>query len=110
VLDLLGDEKTVGKSLGTDLLKQKCTLPLIFLLNRVSSAERRELLEVLKAAGNHHREALRPWFARYDAVAYARRKAAEFAAQAAECLQEVPPSPARESLARLTQFVVQRQQ
>ena len=29
VLDLLGEEATVGKSLGTDLLKQKATLPLI---------------------------------------------------------------------------------
>ena len=33
VLDLLGDEATVGKSLGTDLLKQKATLPLIRLLD-----------------------------------------------------------------------------
>ena len=37
LLDLLGDENTVGKSLGTDLLKQKATLPLIRLLDQVST-------------------------------------------------------------------------
>ena len=35
-LDLLGDEETVGKSLGTDIMKQKSTLPLIRLLEEAS--------------------------------------------------------------------------
>ena len=37
VLDLSGDEATVGKSLGTDLLKQKATLPLIRLIGHCQS-------------------------------------------------------------------------
>ena len=43
VLDLVGEEAAVGKSLGTDLLKQKATLPLIRLLGTVSPSERAEL-------------------------------------------------------------------
>ena len=43
VLDMVGEEAAVGKSLGTDLLKQKATLPLIWLLGTVSPAERVEL-------------------------------------------------------------------
>ena len=35
LLDVLGDEAKVGKSLGTDLLKQKSTLPVIRLLEQV---------------------------------------------------------------------------
>ncbi|MCC6126424.1 MAG: polyprenyl synthetase family protein [Pirellulales bacterium] len=110
VLDLLGDEKTVGKSLGTDLAKQKFTLPLIRLLDQVSTRERPELLALLTASDNHRREALRPWFARFDAIEYARHNAEKFARRAAEELQRLPPSPARDSLAELTRFVVQRKQ
>ena len=39
LLDVLGEEATVGKSLGTDLSKQKSTLPLIRLLQQTSPAE-----------------------------------------------------------------------
>ena len=35
VLDLVGNEETTGKTLGTDLARRKLTLPLIFLLDRV---------------------------------------------------------------------------
>src|SRR5262249_25288331 len=36
LLDLVGEERTTGKSLGTDLDQQKLTLPLIYLLGRAS--------------------------------------------------------------------------
>lgn len=110
VLDLLGDEQTVGKSLGTDLVKQKFTLPLIRLLDIVSERERPDLLSLLTSSDNHRREALRPWFARHDAIDYARSHAEKHARLAAEELQRLPPSPARDSLAELTRFVVQRKQ
>jgi octaprenyl-diphosphate synthase len=110
VLDLLGDEQTVGKSLGTDLVKQKFTLPLIRLLSQVSAAEKPSLLELLTSSNNHRRETLRHWFARFDAVEYARQQAESYARQAAAELEILPPSPARDSLADLTRFVVQRKQ
>ena len=40
VLDLIGLEKSVGKTLGTDLLQLKLTLPIIRLLQAVSESER----------------------------------------------------------------------
>ncbi len=110
VLDLLGDEQTVGKSLGTDLKKQKNTLPLIRLLNQVPTRERPELLDLLTSSDNHRRDALRPWFARYDAIGYTREQAEKFARLAAEELRSLPASPARDSLVELTRFVVQRKQ
>jgi octaprenyl-diphosphate synthase len=110
VLDLMGDEATVGKSLGTDLVKQKFTLPLIRLLDQVSAREKPDLLELLTSSDNHRRESLRPWFQRHDAIEYARGSAEKFARLAAAELQILPASPARESLAELTRFVVQRKQ
>ena len=46
LLDVLGDEATVGKSLGTDLAKQKSTLPLIRVLQQADAAERSEVVAV----------------------------------------------------------------
>ena len=108
VLDLSGDEAVVGKSLGTDLVKQKATLPLIRLLETVGVEEREELLSVLSHTGNHHREALRPWFARYDAVSYAHEKARWFTDRAGGELAVLPATSACDSLHGLTQFVVDR--
>ena len=49
LLDVLGDEATAGKSLGTDLVKQKATLPLIRLLSQADRSERAELLAILSS-------------------------------------------------------------
>ena len=110
VLDVLGDEATAGKSLGTDLVKQKSTLPLIRLLNQVGAQERAELVAILARPGNHHREALRPWLEGSDAISYAQQKAASYIERAIEELQKVPEGPARDVLRQLAQFVITRQQ
>jgi octaprenyl-diphosphate synthase len=109
LLDVVGDEATVGKSLGTDLLKQKSTLPLIRLLQHLNPAERTELLGQLSASGNHHREILRGWWDRSDALPYARSQARQRGRLAAKELAAVGPSPARDALAGLAEFAVERQ-
>ncbi|MHC4179247.1 MAG: polyprenyl synthetase family protein [Planctomycetota bacterium] len=110
LLDVLGDEATAGKSLGTDLVKQKATLPLIRLLSRASGQDRAELLEILSRSGNHRREALRPWFERSDAISYARDGALRYARLAADELDRFPATEVRDVLRRLTEFVVTRKQ
>lgn len=110
LLDVLGEERTAGKSLGTDLIKQKPTLPLIRLLSQANSQERASVMTLLEGSGNHHREALRPWLDRFDAIAYARQKATGYAQAARDQLDLLPPTPAREALFGLTEFVVARQQ
>jgi octaprenyl-diphosphate synthase len=110
VLDLLGDEAAVGKSLGTDLRKQKATLPLIRLLDTVSAEDRESLVSLLSRSGNHHRDALRPWLEGCDAIAYSREKARWFTQRASEALASLPTSAACDSLLGLTDFVVARHQ
>ncbi len=41
--DFFGEEKRIGKTLGTDLASGKLTLPLLFLMERLPAAEREEL-------------------------------------------------------------------
>jgi len=110
LLDVLGDEATAGKSLGTDLAKQKPTLPLIRLLQQASKQDRAELLSVLSRSGNHHRDILRPWWERSDAISYTRDKALWHTRCAGEELDSLPSTPVRDALKGLTDFVVHRQQ
>jgi len=44
LVDLYAEESQIGKTLGTDLAKGKFTLPLLLLLEKISEAERAELL------------------------------------------------------------------
>lgn len=108
VLDLLGEEASVGKSLGTDLLKQKATLPLIRLLATVGEEDRATLITALSKEGNHHREVLQPWLQRHDVVSYSRDRARLFTESAREELALLPDSPAKASLEGLADFVINR--
>jgi len=110
LLDVLGDEATAGKSLGTDLAKQKPTLPLIRLLQQASAQDRAELLSALSCSGNHHRDILRPYWERFDAISYTRQKALWHTRCAGEELDSIPSTPVRDALKGLTDFVVHRQQ
>ncbi|MGW8258239.1 MAG: polyprenyl synthetase family protein [Thermoguttaceae bacterium] len=108
LLDLTGDENTVGKSLGSDLFKQKTTLPLIRLLGQISPGRRSELTSLLSTSGNHCLQTLQKWLAGSDAISYARGRAAQFSRMAAEALHNLPTGAARSSLEGLTEFVVNR--
>lgn len=110
VLDLKGTEATVGKSLGTDLVKQKPTLPLIRVLDQLEPQQRSELVAILNGSEDHRLERLKPYFQRHDGVAYAQEKALRFIRSAKEHLASVPASPARDTLKRLADFVVTRQE
>ena len=109
VLDILGDEATTGKSLGTDLVKQKATLPIIRLLNCSDAQRRSEIVSILRRDGDHHREALRPWLSQSDAISYARQSADRFIQSALDQLEQVPQGTARDSLAKVAGFVTARQ-
>jgi octaprenyl-diphosphate synthase len=110
VLDMVGEESTVGKSLGTDILKQKATLPLIRLLSTVNPSERAEITAAFSDSDNHRRDVLRPWFERYDAIAYARERAKLYTRQACGELEILPTTAASGALSALTDFVVNRNQ
>lgn len=109
VLDLLGNETTTGKSLGTDLEKGKLTLPLLHLLARLDTNQREEV-HALSKKGYAYRDGLLDWLDRYQAIEYARDCALQRAQYARDALSVLPPSATRDGLERLTELVVQRDQ
>lgn len=52
LVDFLGEEKQIGKTLGTDLATGKLTLPLMLLLERVPAAERSAIADALRDGGS----------------------------------------------------------
>ncbi|MCI0359519.1 MAG: polyprenyl synthetase family protein [Planctomycetaceae bacterium] len=113
LLDVQGQEQAMGKSLGTDLAKQKPTLPIIRALELASPADRAALLEILtdregEAPAGPRTRALAPYLQRYDALDYAKSRGQAFAHRARQRLELLSASPARDVLASMTEFVMSR--
>jgi octaprenyl-diphosphate synthase len=108
-LDLAGDEKSAGKSLGTDLSERKLTLPLIRLLARVDAAKAAEIRRLLGAEGvGDPRVALRAIVDFSPDVASARATAAQYVRDAVAKLDVLPDNDARQSLLDVATFVLER--
>jgi octaprenyl-diphosphate synthase len=108
LLDVLGDEATVGKSLGTDLVKQKATLPLIRLLGQASVQDRQQILALLNSHGDHRSELQQSWYRDSDAIEYSYQQATEYTRRASQELDGLTSTAALEMLQALTDFVVDR--
>ncbi len=108
VLDLWGDEPATGKTLGTDLQKQKLTLPIIHVLANLPPREAATVRALLADPDGDHRRDLRPHLEATGSLDYAWGRAREAVANAREALDGLPDSPARSILHNLASLVVQR--
>jgi octaprenyl-diphosphate synthase len=106
-LDLEGDERVVGKSLGTDLSNGKVTLPLLYLLHRDRGAAER-LRGVLGLPAGEALRRLRAEFPLEHALAYAMDEAKRRVAKAQASLSALPAGPARAALSQAAGFVLSR--
>lgn len=108
VLDIWGEEHQTGKSLGTDLEKQKLTLPVIRLLATASPSTVSAVRRLLADGDGENRHALRPYLESSGALDYAWAQAERFALQASDALDVLPDSPSRSILRDLAAYVVRR--
>jgi octaprenyl-diphosphate synthase len=107
LLDVIGEEEATGKSLGTDLEKQKPTLPVIRALQLATSADQRAILSILNAEDASLSQ-LMSYLKRHSALEFARRRAVEYADSAKHALTGLETSAARRALEAMTDFVVHR--
>jgi octaprenyl-diphosphate synthase len=108
VLDIWGEERTTGKSLGTDLEKQKLTLPLIHLLATSTGSTAAVVRGLLAEGDPSNRLSLRPYLESSGALAYAWERARDYSERAVAALDVLPDSPARSVLRNLATYVVRR--
>ncbi len=105
VLDLVGEEHIVGKTLGIDLRKGKFTLPIVIHLARCSPVERVKTLAVIEACDV---EALLPLIESSGSLAAARERARELVEHAKGRLTVLPPSGAQQMLVAIADAAIAR--
>jgi heptaprenyl diphosphate synthase len=101
LLDFLGDERKLGKPIGTDLKEGVYTLPVLHAMESSpdavrlieSGAELPQVVEVLHRTGSFR---------------YAREVTERYAAQALAATTKLPDLPERKALEELVEFVVER--
>lgn len=110
LLDVVGDERVVGKSLGRDLEKVKLTLPLIHHLATAPRSERLDVPALIERGGllNGARPLVAAALERTGSIAYARGRATALVREALGVLEPVRVSPAKDALQSLARAVVER--
>ena len=109
LLDLVGNEETAGKTLGTDLAQQKLTLPIIHCLNRLPPAEADVLCACFRAGLENPGNRVLAAMEKTQSLVYARRRAEEFARLARQQLECLPRSECRSILESLCDWTVRRE-
>lgn len=107
VLDVVGRPDEVGKTLGTDLVNQKPTLPVIHCLEQSSENGRAGLKKVLVDSDSTNEDVL-PFLNSTESIQYARRVAQDHAHKATEFARSLDPNEYSIALTRLAEFVLQR--
>lgn len=110
LLDYTETEAVTGKPTGHDLREHKVTLPLIAALREMDGANRREVEDFFAEpepteAGIARVVAL---VVAHDGLTYARKRAEEYGARAAEALDALPPCDATEALRDTVRYVIDR--
>ena len=110
LLDILGDERTTGKSLGTDMDKIKLTLPLIRYLASADETSSRVVKELIVSDGNisARRLKLRETLLASPVIDECWKVAIDYSTKASENLQLLPDSVSKVILASMADGAVRR--
>jgi len=133
ILDLMGDEKKIGKAVGSDLKEGRLTLPVIHLLASAKDGDREYLESALglpaekgtslfsrwrrrsshrpehNAFGGRGLRRIRKLLLDYGSIAYSMDVASNFAEVAKRDLEAIPDSQAKQSLISLADHVMTRE-
>ncbi|WP_407919702.1 polyprenyl synthetase family protein [Derxia lacustris] len=108
VLDYSGDAAEIGKNLGDDLREGKPTMPMIYLRDHGTQAQRALVRQAIVDGDASAIEPITAALHESGALAYTRRRAAEETTTALRCIAGVQASQFKESLILLCAFAVER--
>ncbi len=111
LLDFTGDAEAVGKPIGSDLREGKVTLPLIHLQRHESDGGGARIVRDVIASRSVTTSQWSDLLDRlrdHASIDYAYRRASEFADGAKKHLYVFPPSPERDALLALPDYVLSR--
>ncbi len=108
MLDLIGDESKTGKTVGSDVEKDKLTLAIIHLLRVVEQKEKNKIYSKLNRSMGKSKNALLKMLKSYSSFEYAHRRAQEFVDKSLQALANLEQSEAKEALIETAKFVASR--
>ncbi len=100
----------VGKPLGIDIKEKKMTLPLIYALTHADRSTRRHIINLVKNESEKSEKVAEviQFVRQSGGLEYAREAMNGYRQEALDILEEIPDSPARQSLKDLLMFVTER--
>ncbi|MBW5803126.1 octaprenyl diphosphate synthase [Coxiella endosymbiont of Ornithodoros amblus] len=108
LLDYSKDASALDKNVGDDLAEGRATLPLIYAKQQAQPAQAEHIREAIKNGGLNGLQWIMKLMDETRAREYTQQCALRQAEKAHTYLQQLPPSPYRDALNALTQFVVSR--
>lgn len=111
ILDYTEDQATIGKPAGNDLRQGMVTLPLIYALQEQSHNGHRQTVQGLLTGASHQEEEIHSvvnWVTKGLGVEHSLADAHVYGNKAREALYSFPPSPDRDILDGVIDFVVTR--
>ncbi|MDO5848743.1 MAG: short chain isoprenyl diphosphate synthase IdsA [Methanobrevibacter sp.] len=109
-LDLVSDEESLGKPIGSDIVKGKMTLIVVNALENASEEDGETLLEILKNPNSTQEDVdiAIEIFNKYGSIEYARNIAQDNVDEAKQLLEILPDSPSKTALELIADFVLER--
>ncbi|MHC4500675.1 MAG: polyprenyl synthetase family protein [Planctomycetota bacterium] len=104
LLDIVGDEGEAGKTLGSDIDKNKPTLAVIHLLREVNASERDTVINELSIRGSSDKRLLE-LLRSYGSLKYAQSRAESLVTKAIAALAGLEGSEGKEALVQTARFI-----
>ena len=108
VLDYVSDADTLGKNIGDDLAEGKPTLPVIHAIANSPPEQAASLRRAIESGGLDSLDNIVSAIRDSGALEHARSRAEHYARSAQSALKALPDSPAREALAFLAEYSINR--
>jgi len=113
-LDLVSDEDSLGKPVGSDIAEGKMTIIVVNALSKANEEDKKRLVEILKI-GNEtgsceekYIEEAMEIFEKYGSIQYAHDVALANVQEAKQLLEILPDSEIKQSLSLIADFVLER--
>jgi octaprenyl-diphosphate synthase len=110
LLDITGDEKNAGKTLGTDVDGHKPTLAVIHLLRTADKSKRSEIIKFCMDEDkcNNSREILKEMLKESGSLEYTSKTAQKYVSLAIHALDDLSHSEAKNALIETARFMIDR--
>ena len=109
-LDVISDEESLGKPIGSDIAEGKMTLMVVKALNEANDEDKQTLIKILEDQNSPIEDVNKAidLFNKYGSIKYAHDLALENVNKAKEILNILPDSSSKNALSMLADFVIER--